>query len=317
MAGEISTLTALTGANTATGDLLEIVDVSDTTMAATGTNKKITRVELQAAVSGLGAAIFGDGSDGDVTISSNTSLAADMYYNNLTVNSGVTLSTNGYRLFVRGTLTVEGSIADNGSTGGGTRAGTSAYNGAWAGGSGGTTTGTAGSSGSAGPGGGNGGAGGTGSGGAGGAGGTNSTAYLSVYGANKQLRNLAWVIGPHGNGVTAQALEGGSGGGGGGGNSTQAGGAGGSGGGIVLTAARVLAGSGSITANGGAGANATNTNTGGGGGGGGGRVFLVSTATTVGSLTVTANGGAGGSGNGTGTNGTAGVAGTVISLLGV
>jgi hypothetical protein len=43
---KISGLTALTGANTATGDLLEIVDVSDTTMAATGTNKKITLGEL-------------------------------------------------------------------------------------------------------------------------------------------------------------------------------------------------------------------------------------------------------------------------------
>ena len=46
---KISGLTALTGANTATGDLLEIVDVSDTTMAATGTNKKITLTELMGA----------------------------------------------------------------------------------------------------------------------------------------------------------------------------------------------------------------------------------------------------------------------------
>ena len=46
----ISGLTALTGANTATGDLLEIVDVSDTTMAATGTNKKITRDEMKTAL---------------------------------------------------------------------------------------------------------------------------------------------------------------------------------------------------------------------------------------------------------------------------
>ena len=40
-AGKISDLTALAVAP-AVGDLLEIVDVSDTTMAATGTNKKIT-----------------------------------------------------------------------------------------------------------------------------------------------------------------------------------------------------------------------------------------------------------------------------------
>jgi hypothetical protein len=44
---KISALTALTGANSAPGDLLEIVDISDTTMAASGTNKKITREELQ------------------------------------------------------------------------------------------------------------------------------------------------------------------------------------------------------------------------------------------------------------------------------
>ncbi len=36
---------------------------------------------------------FGDGSDGDVTISSNTTLVSDRYYNNLTVNNGVTLNT--------------------------------------------------------------------------------------------------------------------------------------------------------------------------------------------------------------------------------
>ncbi|MBV6340109.1 hypothetical protein [Candidatus Magnetobacterium casense] len=55
--------------------------------------------------------IFGDGSDGDVTISSNTTMSSDMYYNNLTVNTGVTLTTGGYRLFVRNTLTLNlGSI---------------------------------------------------------------------------------------------------------------------------------------------------------------------------------------------------------------
>jgi hypothetical protein len=39
---KITDLTAITGANTATGDLFVVVDVSDTTMAASGTNKKIT-----------------------------------------------------------------------------------------------------------------------------------------------------------------------------------------------------------------------------------------------------------------------------------
>jgi hypothetical protein len=48
----ISGLTALTAA--ATGDLLEIVDVSDTTMAATGTNKKITAGQLMASPGAIG-----------------------------------------------------------------------------------------------------------------------------------------------------------------------------------------------------------------------------------------------------------------------
>ena len=44
---KITALTALTGANSAPLDLLTLVDVSDATMAATGTNKSITRQELQ------------------------------------------------------------------------------------------------------------------------------------------------------------------------------------------------------------------------------------------------------------------------------
>jgi hypothetical protein len=45
---KVSALTALTGANSAAGDKLLIVDVSDTTMAASGTTKSITLDELQA-----------------------------------------------------------------------------------------------------------------------------------------------------------------------------------------------------------------------------------------------------------------------------
>ena len=47
----------------------------------------------------LGQANFGNGSNGVGTISVNTSMASDMYYTNLTVNSGITYKTNGYRLF--------------------------------------------------------------------------------------------------------------------------------------------------------------------------------------------------------------------------
>ena len=51
---------------------------------------------------------FGDGSDGNVTISSPTTLTRDMYYNNLTVNS--TLTTGGWRIYVAGTLSGNGTI---------------------------------------------------------------------------------------------------------------------------------------------------------------------------------------------------------------
>lgn len=51
---------------------------------------------------------FGDGSDGDVTISTPTTLTRDMYYNNLTVND--TLTTDGYRIFVKDTLDGTGTI---------------------------------------------------------------------------------------------------------------------------------------------------------------------------------------------------------------
>jgi hypothetical protein len=62
----ISGLTALTAA--ATGDLLEIVDVSDTTMAATGTNKKITAGQVLA--SGLPGSFSTLAASGAATLSS-------------------------------------------------------------------------------------------------------------------------------------------------------------------------------------------------------------------------------------------------------
>jgi hypothetical protein len=71
---------------------------------------------------------FGDGSDGDVIISSNTSLTRDTFYNNLTINNGITLNPNGYRIFVKDTLSCigTGKFLQNGGDGGN---GTSAING--------------------------------------------------------------------------------------------------------------------------------------------------------------------------------------------
>ena len=54
--------------------------------------------------------VYGTGLDGNVTISVNTSLSNDMYYNNLTINPGVTLNPNGFRVFVKNTLTVNGTL---------------------------------------------------------------------------------------------------------------------------------------------------------------------------------------------------------------
>lgn len=60
---------------------------------------------------------FGDGSDGDVVISVNTTLTRDMNYNNLTINAGVTLYPDGYIIYVKNVLTVDGIINRNGNDG--------------------------------------------------------------------------------------------------------------------------------------------------------------------------------------------------------
>lgn len=60
--------------------------------------------------------LYGSGTDGTVIIASNTTLSRDMYYDNLTVNNGSTLNTNGFRVFVKNTLTVSGIINNTGST---------------------------------------------------------------------------------------------------------------------------------------------------------------------------------------------------------
>ena len=64
-------------------------------------------------------ALFGDGSDGNVTISSNTDAAVTraMHYNNLTIDSTFNLyndSAKIFIIFVKGTLTLNGNIHMNG-----------------------------------------------------------------------------------------------------------------------------------------------------------------------------------------------------------
>src|SRR5690606_30557009 len=55
-------------------------------------------------------ALFGSGSDGDVSLAAGTTtLTRTMYYNNLTLSGTAVLNTNGFKVYVRNTL----SIADN------------------------------------------------------------------------------------------------------------------------------------------------------------------------------------------------------------
>lgn len=56
---------------------------------------------------------YGNGADGDITISGNVTLSRDMFYNNLTVTQSGVLTTAGYRIFVKNTLIVNGTIRNN------------------------------------------------------------------------------------------------------------------------------------------------------------------------------------------------------------
>lgn len=56
---------------------------------------------------------YGDGSDGDVTISSNTNLTEAKQYDSLTIDAEKTLNTAGYLVKVKETLTNNGTITDS------------------------------------------------------------------------------------------------------------------------------------------------------------------------------------------------------------
>jgi len=257
---------------------------------------------------------FGDGSDGAVTISSDTNLARDMFYETLTVDAK--LDCKSFRIFVRGKLTVgaAGSIVANGAAGSGTTGGAVS--------SGGTTgTGTAGGAGGAGGAGTAGTAGNTtnGAGGQGGAGGASSGGGTGGGPAGGTAPGIAAVNGHPRDGAVTSLVglkwSGGSGGGGGTAAASSSGGGGGAGGYCVYVVCRELDNAGVISADGGGGAAATGAGTGagGGGGGGGGLVTLVfSRLTALG--TVRANGGAGGALQGAGAAGAAGAAGLVLQL---
>ncbi len=270
---------------------------------------------------------FGDGSDGAFSASSGTTtLSRDTYYTNLTLSGTAVIDTNGYRIFVLGTLDITAAGANaiqnngnNGNNASGTIIGTGgAINvsqevggGNVAGGNGGTSTGGAGGAGGTASTvqvGGNSITGGTG-GNTGGAGGNVVQSTLLIFSIRRwcenMIRGVTLIIGGQG---------GGGGGGGGGGTGAGAGGGGGSGGAILWISANII-NRGASTAvsaissrggNGGNGGNATTANRGGGGGGsgGGGGFIYLAYGTLIGSTatdTLDVSGGAGGTG-GTATN---------------
>lgn len=280
--------------------------------------------------------IFGTGADGNVTISSGTTtLTRDMFYENLTISGTGALKTNGYRVFVKDTLTLTNAPANaihfNGNAGGsnpdrtlGGSAGAAVVSGTVAGSQGGSAGGDANATSGAQAAAiaalttSNGGA--AGSSGAGGAdlnreypgGAARAATALPGLTATYFFVTEHLLRG-------AQLIEGGAGapGGGGGvnGNGSSGGGGGGAGGGVLaLFAKKINRGSstaaGAISANGGNGGSALMTAVpfparpdngsggGGGGGGGGGFIYLVyqELLGSEKSGGIRANGGTGGNG---------------------
>jgi hypothetical protein len=272
------------------------------------------------------AGLFGDGTDGAVTLDGTTTVSwatlsggnytmtRNPMLTRLTINSGVTLNTAGWLIFCRGTVTNNGTISAVGGNASGSTAGT----GPWttnaplignAGASGSTGAGTAGSSSGARIGVGTSGGGGAGvsAGGASGAarGSTSMSQYRPPFSA---LSVLSWS-----NGGPLQP-SGACGAGAGGGDGTNAGGGGGGGGGIIVIYAWVLTNNGTMTVAGGNGGTPAAGNAGGGGGGGGGVILAYTlSAWTAGTLTL--SGGSAGTGIGTGVSGTAGTSGTSLNVI--
>lgn len=86
--------------------------------------------------------VYGTGADGDATLDGTTTVLSmapsasvytmtrDMYFNDLTINAGVRLAPNGYRIFVKGTLKFIGANSTIGYTTGYSTAGSIAQGGA-------------------------------------------------------------------------------------------------------------------------------------------------------------------------------------------
>ncbi|MDQ0316399.1 hypothetical protein [Amorphus orientalis] len=100
----------------------DVVD-DDPTLAAVSDSRLPTQGAVKSYVdnavgAGGGVLPFGDGHDGEATISGSVTLTEDKYYTNLIVEAGAVLNTGGYRIYVSGTLTNNGTIRNNGGPGG-------------------------------------------------------------------------------------------------------------------------------------------------------------------------------------------------------
>jgi len=267
-----------------------------------------------------------DGSDGDVTISVDTTLSRNMFYNNLTINDGIKLIPNGYLIFVKETINCigTGKIAQDYNSSSPSGAILPApVEGAAA-----KTSGTGGNNGSASVkslsnlAGKNGGAVGSIAGGAGGA-------VSSLPNTRKNTFVFGNFYDIEGTSVVRYTLTGGAGGGARGGGwswdtSPGYGGAGGTSGGMIFVVARTigvlnLSAIGGPGGNGGDGSNQYGDGGGGGAGGNGGYCFVAYKNKTT--ITATLTGGAGGAGGtrlGSGYNGepgSAGNSGVLVELV--
>jgi len=286
------------------------------------------------AIGGGNLGLYGDGSDGAVAFDGTNTYASfaskagsvytlirDVYATTVAVTGSATVTTAGFRIFATTSITVNvtaGINANGGSASGQTAGAAAATTGVTGGGGAGGQGGNSASAGSNGgnvitAGGGAGGAGGTGNGGANAAGTAGTSTVLTA--AEGGLKQFNYPLAMTGRTPSASQIKGGAGGSGGGGGSTSYGGGGGGGAGVVLIAAPLVTGTGTVNATGGNGGTGGNQNGGGGGGGGGGYVFIMTAAALGGSLSVNVAAGSGGAKNGTGVVGTAGSAGNSNTLI--
>lgn len=277
---------------------------------------------------------WGDGSDGAWTPDGSTTvgwasrsgsvhtLTRDTNLTNLTVNSGITIITAGFRLMGNGTCSVvsggiihhDGGNGGNGTSGAAGAAGAAATAGsttsAGIGGAGGAATLNAA--------GGNAGSVTTAIGGSGGIGGDGTSTGVpgpagtaaAPVAARGNYKNTIALFGNMTIGPTPTAIAPGAGGGGGNGNTAAGGGGGGGGAGMQIIAFPVVTNAGTIRANGGAGGNGSGGGAGGGGGGGGASLVISALYTNTGTWTTT--GGGIGTGNTTTSAPAAGSTGTTL-----